>query len=77
MRFGIWLPVYGGWLRSRDTDPGIDVAACIRTATLAEAAGYDFLYASENLLNPIHGPEARVIDAWSLLAAIAPMTRRI
>ncbi|MHA3976047.1 LLM class flavin-dependent oxidoreductase [Halovulum sp. GXIMD14794] len=77
MRFGIWLPVYGGWLRSRDSAPGTDIDACIQTAILAEAAGYDFLYASENLLNPIHGPEARVIDAWSLLAAIAPMTLRI
>lgn len=47
MQFGIWLPVYGGWLRSWDQPAGPDVAACLKIAEQAEAMGFDFLYASE------------------------------
>src|SRR5206468_290865 len=77
MEFGIWLPVYGGWLRSLDAPTGPDVAACLAIAQQAEALGFDFLYASENLLNCIHGPSESVADAWSILAAIAAVTSRV
>ena len=77
MQFGIWLPVYGGWLRSSDQPTGPDVAACLAIAQQAEAMGFDFLYASENLLNCIHGPGEGVVDAWSVLAAIAATTNKI
>jgi len=43
-------------------------------ARQVEALGFDFLYASENLLNCIHGPSESVADAWSILAAIAVVT---
>ncbi|WP_049870296.1 LLM class flavin-dependent oxidoreductase [Paraburkholderia atlantica] len=39
--------------------------------------GYDFLYASEDVLNSVHGPCAPVLDAWSLLSSLAAVTRRI
>jgi FMNH2-dependent dimethyl sulfone monooxygenase len=77
MQFGIWLPVYGGWLRSRDQPTGPDIAACLAIAQQAEALGFDFLYASENLLNCIHGPSEGVADAWSLLAAVAATTSKV
>lgn len=77
MEIGIWLPVYGGWLRSRDMPTGPDVAACLAIAQQAEALGFDFLYASENLLNCIHGPRESVADAWTILAAIAAVTNKV
>ncbi|MCS0503251.1 LLM class flavin-dependent oxidoreductase [Ancylobacter mangrovi] len=77
MEIGIWLPVYGGWLRSLDAPTGPDVAACLAIAQQAEALGFDFLYASENLLNCIHGPGESVADAWSILAAIAAVTNKV
>jgi dimethylsulfone monooxygenase len=77
MEIGIWLPVYGGWLRSLDAPTGPDVAACLAIAQQAEALGFDFLYASENLLNCIHGPTESVADAWSILAAIAAVTNKV
>jgi dimethylsulfone monooxygenase len=77
MEIGIWLPVYGGWLRSHDAPTGPDVAACLAIAQQAEALGFDFLYASENLLNCIHGPTESVADAWSILAAIAAVTNKV
>ena len=77
MEIGIWLPVYGGWLRSQDAPTGPDVAACLAIAQQAEALGFDFLYASENLLNCIHGPRESVADAWTILAAIAAVTNKV
>src|SRR5258708_24652196 len=77
MEFGIWLPVYGGWLRSLDAPTAPDVAACLAIAQQAEALGFAFLDASENLLNWIHGPRDSVGDAWSILAAIAAVTSKV
>ncbi|AWM02614.1 LLM class flavin-dependent oxidoreductase [Bradyrhizobium amphicarpaeae] len=77
MEYGIWLPVYGGWLRSLDAPTAPDVASCLAIAQQAEALGFDFLYASENLLNCIHGPTESVADAWSILAAIAAVTSKV
>lgn len=77
MEIGIWLPVYGGWLRSLDAPTGPDVAACLAIAQQAEALGFDFLYASENLLNCIHGPSESVADAWSILAALGAVTSKV
>lgn len=77
MQFGIWLPVYGGWLRTIDQATSPDIAACLAIAQQAEALGFDFVYASENLLNCIHGPAEGVAEAWSLLAAIAATTSRL
>ncbi|GGC81284.1 LLM class flavin-dependent oxidoreductase [Chelatococcus reniformis] len=77
MQFGIWLPVYGGWLRTSEQPTTPDIASCLAIAQQAEALGFDFLYASENLLNCIHGPQESVADAWSLLAAIAATTSKV
>ncbi len=77
MQFGIWLPVYGGWLRTREQTVEPDVAACLAIAQQAEAVGFDFLYASENLLNCIHGPRVGVVDAWTLVSVLAATTARI
>ncbi|WP_069094226.1 LLM class flavin-dependent oxidoreductase [Methyloligella halotolerans] len=77
MQFGVWLPVYGGWLRVTDQSAEPDVANCLDIAKHAEGLGFDFLYASENLLNCIHGPEQAVADAWSMLSAVAATTESI
>ncbi len=75
--FGIWLPVYGGWLRSVSHPQAPNVPEALALAQQAEALNFDFLYASENLLNCIHGPSTNVIDAWSLIAALGVTTSRI
>lgn len=77
LQVGVWLPVYGSWLRTMELPAASSVGICLALARQAEELNYDFLYASENLLNPIHGPMENVIDAWSLIAALAPMTGRI
>lgn len=77
INFGVWLPVYGGWLRTLEHAAAPDVRSCIEVGQRAETLGYDFLYASEDLLNTVHGPGVPVIDAWSLLSSLAVTTTRI
>lgn len=75
--FGIWLPVYGGWLRAHGFDTQPDVGECLAVAEQAEQAGFSLLYASENFLNCLHGPEHDVLDVWTLLSAAAARTTQI
>jgi FMNH2-dependent dimethyl sulfone monooxygenase len=75
--FGVWLPVYGGWLRARGfgTEPSFE--ECLAVARAAEEGGFRVAYASENFLNCVHGAAHDVIDAWTLIAALARETTRI
>lgn len=77
MRLGLWLPVYGGWLRSAGSMHPPSAPACLEAGLLAERAGFSLLYASENFLNCVQGPDVPVVDAWSLLSALAVGTERI
>lgn len=77
MQLGLWLPVYGGWLRVKGCRLGPDFAFCSRLAARAEALGFDYIYASENLLNCVYGPEAEVAECWTFLSGIAARTSRI
>ena len=77
MKFGLWLPVYGGWLRLLDRRPLPDFELCRKLAMNSEAAGYDYLYGSENLLNCVYGADAEVADPWMFVAGLAAVTQRI
>jgi len=78
MRYGFWLPVFGGWLRNIDDEqmPATwDYARdlCVQ----AEELGYDLTLIAELNLNDIKGPEADSLDAWSTAAALAAVTRKL
>ena len=78
MRFGYWLPVFGGWLRNVD-DERMDAswAYTRRLAQRSEALGYDLTLIAELFLNDIKGPDAPALDAWSTAAALAAVTERL
>lgn len=78
MRYGFWTPVFGGWLRAVE-DEAMDASwASVRDTVLeAERLGYDLTLIAELYLNDIKGPEAPVLDAWSLAAALAAVTERL
>jgi FMNH2-dependent dimethyl sulfone monooxygenase len=78
MRYGYWLPVFGGWLRNV-SDEGM-TASWDYVKTLArrsEEIGYDITLIAELLLNDIKGIEAPSLDAWSTAAALAAVTERL
>jgi FMNH2-dependent dimethyl sulfone monooxygenase len=78
MRFGYWLPVFGGWLRNvadesmQPTWPYVK-----RLAQRSEQIGFDLTLLAELNLNDIKGPEAPSLDAWSTAAALAAVTERL
>jgi FMNH2-dependent dimethyl sulfone monooxygenase len=77
MHFGIWLPVYGGWLGAWGFDTEPSASESLKLAILAERSGFDYVYASEKFLNCIHGPTHDVDDASTILAAIAGQTKAL
>lgn len=77
MRFGYWLPVFGGWLRNVD-DEGMDASwdYVSRLARRSEQIGFDLTLVAELNLNDIKGVDAPALDAWSTAAALAAVTER-
>ncbi|HSM85414.1 MAG TPA: LLM class flavin-dependent oxidoreductase [Candidatus Limnocylindrales bacterium] len=78
MRYGYWLPVFGGWLRNvEDEDMQATWPYISRLARRSEEIGYDLTLIAELNLNDIKGPEAPSLDAWSTAAALAAVTHRL
>jgi FMNH2-dependent dimethyl sulfone monooxygenase len=78
MRFGYWMPVFGGWLRNVP-DEGMEASwDYVRRLTIrSEETGWDLTLIAELNLNDIKGVEAPALDAWSTAAALAAVTERI
>jgi FMNH2-dependent dimethyl sulfone monooxygenase len=78
MRYGYWLPVFGGWLRNVE-DEGMEATweYTSRLARRSEEIGYDLTLIAELFLNDIKGIEAPSLDAWTTAAALAAVTRRL
>ena len=78
MRYGYWLPVFGGWLRNVE-DEGMTASwdYVKRLAQRSEEIGFDLTLIAELLLNDIKGIEAPSLDAWSTAAALAAVTERL
>src|ERR687892_2416583 len=75
MRYGYWLPVFGGWLRNVE-DEGMEASwnYVSRLARRSEEIGYDLTLIAELNLNDIKGVQAPSLDAWSTAASLAAVT---
>ncbi|MDQ6626012.1 MAG: LLM class flavin-dependent oxidoreductase [Verrucomicrobiota bacterium] len=78
MRYGYWLPVFGGWLRNVD-DEKMEASwdYSRRLAQRSEEIGFDLTLIAELSLNDIKGAGAPTLDAWSTAAALAAVTKRL
>jgi dimethylsulfone monooxygenase len=78
MRFGYWMPVFGGWLRNvPDEKMEASWPYAKRLAQRSEQIGFDCSLIAELNLNDIKGVEADSLDAWSTAAALAAVTEKI
>ena len=78
MRYGYWLPVFGGWLRNvEDEHMEASWPYVSHLARRSEELGFDLTLIAELNLNDIKGPEAPSLDAWSTAAALAAVTRSL
>src|SRR5918999_2363185 len=78
MRYGYWLPVFGGWLRNVE-DEGMEASwdYVSRLARRSEEIGYDLTLIAELNLNDIKGGAGPSLDAWCTAAAPAAVTERL
>ncbi len=78
MRYGYWLPVFGGWLRNvEDEQMEATWEYASRLARRSEEIGFDLTLIAELNLNDIKGADAPTLDAWSTAAALAAVTKRL
>jgi FMNH2-dependent dimethyl sulfone monooxygenase len=78
MRYGYWLPVFGGWLRNvehESMEASWDYSR--RLAQRSEEIGFDLTLIAELSLNDIKGAGSPTLDAWSTAAALAAVTKRL
>src|SRR3954453_13323865 len=78
MRYGYWMPVFGGWLRNIE-DEGMEASWNYnkRLARRSEQIGFDLSLVAELNLNDIKGVDAPSLDAWSTAAALTAVTRSL
>lgn len=75
IRFGYWMPVFGGWLRNvEDEHMEASWDYISKLARRSEKIGFDLSLIAELNLNDIKGVNAPSLDAWSTSAALAAVT---
>jgi FMNH2-dependent dimethyl sulfone monooxygenase len=78
MRYGYWLPVFGGWLRNvEDEAMAATWAYSKKLAQRSEQIGFDLTLVAELNLNDIKGESEPSLDAWSTAAALTSITERL
>jgi FMNH2-dependent dimethyl sulfone monooxygenase len=78
MRYGYWLPIFGGWLRNvEDENMEASWSYVKRVAQRSEQIGFSLTLIAELNLNDIKGVEAPSLDAWSTAAALAAVTEKL
>jgi FMNH2-dependent dimethyl sulfone monooxygenase len=78
MRYGYWMPIFGGWLRNvEDEQMAPTWEYNKRLAQRSEQIGFDLSLVAELNLNDIKGVEAPSLDAWSTAAALTAVTSRL
>jgi len=78
LRYGYWMPVFGGWLRNvEDEQMQADWTYVSRLARRSEEIGFDLSLVAELNLNDIKGIGSPSLDAWSTAAALAAVTQRL
>jgi FMNH2-dependent dimethyl sulfone monooxygenase len=75
MRFGYWMPIFGGWLRNvADEDMPVSWPYVRDLVAQSEQDGFDLSLIAELNLNDIKGHRAPSLDCWTLAPAVAAAT---
>ena len=75
MRFGYWMPIFGGWLRNvSDEHMPVSWPYLRDLAAASEQDGFDLSLIAELNLNDIKGHRAPSLACWTLAPAIAAAT---
>jgi FMNH2-dependent dimethyl sulfone monooxygenase len=75
VKIGIYLPVYGGWLRGvNECEEKPTFQYVVESAKMAETMGIDSIWVPDHMLNPIKGVREGCLEAWTTLSALASIT---
>jgi FMNH2-dependent dimethyl sulfone monooxygenase len=78
MHFGLWAPVYGGFLRNVDDEGMPPTWQTIKNVSqTADRLGYHTMLIPELYLNDRKGPQAPSLEAWALTSAVLAVTERL
>jgi dimethylsulfone monooxygenase len=78
VRYGYWLPIFGGWLRNvEDEHMEATWDYVSRLARRSEQIGFSLTLIAELNLNDIKGVDAPSLDAWSTAAGLAAVTQSL
>ena len=78
IRYGYWMPVFGGWLRNvEDEQMEATWQYTSKLARRSEEIGFDLSLIAELNMNDIKGIDAPSLDAWSTSAALAAVTKTL
>jgi dimethylsulfone monooxygenase len=78
MRFGYWMPIFGGWLRNVPDERMSIAWPYIRDiAADSERQGFELTLIAELNLNDIKGHRVPSLDCWTLAPAVAAVTERL
>jgi len=78
IRYGYWMPVFGGWLRNvEDEQMEASWQYTSKLARRSEEIGFDLSLIAELNMNDIKGIDAPSLDAWSTSAALAAVTKTL
>ncbi len=78
IRYGYWMPVFGGWLRNvEDEHMQATWEYTSKLARRSEQIGFDLSLIAELNMNDIKGIDAPSLDAWSTSAALAAVTKTL
>ena len=78
MRFGFWMPIFGGWLRNvSDEQMSIAWPYMRDLAAESERLGFELSLIAELNLNDIKGHRAPSLDCWTLAPAVAAVTTQL
>jgi FMNH2-dependent dimethyl sulfone monooxygenase len=78
VKLGIYLPMFGGWLKGAIKEEPIVTFDYIKeSALLADELGFNSVWIADHLLNPLKGANASCYEAWTTASALAASTKRI
>ncbi|MBQ04937.1 hypothetical protein CL673_09600 [Candidatus Bathyarchaeota archaeon] len=78
IHLGIYIPMYGGWLRGVDEgEKEATFKYAAKAAIKAENIGIKSIWVPDHLLNPLKGESANALEAWTTLTGLAALTSKV
>lgn len=70
--------MYGGWIKGAPNEESILTFDYLQeSALLAEEYGFHSIWIADHLLNPLKGADAFCYEAWTVVSALAALTKQV